>query len=65
MMFPMRNEKKHIILDAYEEGAIIKALNEMRTREISEGNYTDVEDELLLKIINAPTRKARIRDEAR
>ena len=61
----MRDDKKYVGLDAYEEGAVIKALNEMRTKELAEGRPTDVENELILKIIRAPARKVRIRDEAR
>jgi hypothetical protein len=61
----MKDEKKYIGLDVYEEGAVIKALNEMRTKELAEGKSTDVENELILKIIHAPIRKARVRDEAR
>jgi hypothetical protein len=61
----MRDEKVILELDRYEEGAIIKALNDMRTNRLAEGKPTDVENELLLKIIRAPAKKARIRDEAR
>jgi hypothetical protein len=61
----MRDEKVVLELDRYEEGAIIKALNDMRNREIAEQKSTDVADELLLKIIRAPTRKVRLRDAAR
>ena len=64
-MLCARGEKKYIGLDVYEEGAVIKALNDMRTRELAEGKPTDVENELILKIIHAPSRKARMRDEAR
>ena len=64
-MLPGKEEKKYIGIDMYEEGAVIKALNEMRTKQLSEGRPTDVENELILKIIHAPTRKARIRNEAR
>jgi len=64
-MFPAREEHKVIGLDVYEEGAVIKALNEMRTKELAEGKHPDIENELILKIIHAPTRKARWRDEAR
>jgi hypothetical protein len=56
----MTDEKKYIGLDAYEEGAVIRALNEMRTKELADGKPTDVETELILKIIHAPTRKAGI-----
>ena len=64
-MLSVKDEKKYIGLDVYEEGAVIKALNDMRTKELAEGKPTDVENELILKIIHAPTRKARSRNEAR
>ena len=64
-MLPIKEEKKYIGLDVYEEGAVIKALNDMRTKQLAEGKPTDVENELILKIIHAPTRKARLRHEAR
>jgi hypothetical protein len=64
-MLPVKEEKKYIGLDVYEEGAVIKALNDMRTKELAEGKPTDVENELILKIIHTPARKARLRDEAR
>ena len=64
-MFDGKEEKKYVGLDVYEEGAVIKALNDMRTRQLAEGKSTDVENRLILKIIHAPTRKARVRDEAR
>ena len=58
-MFDGKEEKKYVELDVYEEGAVIKALNDMRTRQLAEGKSTDVENRLILKIIHAPTRKAR------
>jgi len=64
-VFPVREEKKSIDLDVYEEGAVIKALNDMRTKQLAEGKPTDVENELILKIIHTPPRKARLRNEAR
>jgi hypothetical protein len=64
-MFPTKDEKKYVGFDVYEEGAVIKALNDMRTRQLAEGKPTDVENELILKIIRTPARKARVRDEAR
>jgi hypothetical protein len=64
-MFPVKDEKKYIGLDVYEEGAVIQALNDMRTKQLAEGKPTDVENELILKIIHTPARKARVRDEAR
>ena len=64
-MFSAKDEKKYVGLDVYEEGVVIQALNDMRTKQLAEGRATDVENELILKIIRTPARKARIRNEAR
>jgi hypothetical protein len=61
----MRDDRRVVGLDAYEEGAVIKALNDMRNREIEEKLPTDFTDEVILKILHAPVKKVRIRDEAR
>ena len=64
-MYALWEEKKHLTLDVYEEGTVIKALNDMRTKLLSEGKTTEFENRLLLKIINTPVRKEKTRDEAR
>jgi hypothetical protein len=61
----MKEEKVVVELDHYEEGAVISALNELRNKEIAENEPTDFVDELMLKIMHAPQRKVRTRDEAR
>jgi len=61
----MREEKRVLELDKTEEGVIITALNEMRNDRIEEQKSTDIVDELLLKIFEAPSRKVRMRDDAR
>jgi len=61
----MKEEQKLIPFDSYEEGAVIKALNDLRNKEIEEKHSTDFVDDLLLKILRAPSRKMRVRDEAR
>jgi len=61
----MKEEQRIIALDPYEEGAVITALNELRNKELAEKEPTDFVDELLLKILHAPQRKVRVRDEAR
>jgi len=60
-----RDAIKHVAINVYEEGAIINALNEMRTKQLAAGKPTDLENELILKIIHTPSRKVRVRDEAR
>jgi hypothetical protein len=47
-------------LNEAEEQIIFHALNRLRTDLISEGRYTDVADELIMKIANSPIKKIRI-----
>ena len=60
-----KEEKRVLELDRYEHGVVINALNEMRNGLIGEDRPTDIVDEILLKTIDAPTKKVRSRDEAR
>ena len=39
----------------------IRALNELRNRLIAEGNYHDVVDEAMMKIVKAPIRKSKVK----
>jgi len=54
-----KGEKRILELDRYEHGVVINALNEMRNDLIEEKRPTDIVDEVLLKAIDAPTRKVR------
>lgn len=56
----MREKKYYIALDGYERGIIVNALNEMRNNLLQQGRYTDAVDEVLLKIINAKTKKFKV-----
>ena len=60
-----KEEKRILALDSYEHGVVINALNDMRNDLIGEDRPTDIVDEILLKTIDAPTKKVRSRDEAR
>ena len=60
-----KEEKRVLTLDRYEHGVVVSALNEMRNDLIEEDRPTDIVDEVLLKTIDAPTKKVRSRDEAR
>lgn len=62
----MGKEEKHLLaLDKYEHGVVINALNEMRNDLLEEKRSTDIVDEVLLKAIDAPTKKVRCRDAER
>lgn len=60
-----RTEKRVLTLDRYEHGVVINALNEMRNDLLEEERPTDILDEVLLKVIDALTKKEKRRDEAR
>lgn len=55
----MKEEVKTVTLDPYEEGAVITALNDMRSKGLSEQKCTDFVDDLMLKILNTPQKRAR------
>lgn len=61
-----KQEKRVLTLDSYEHGVVVNALNEMRNDLLEEERPTDIVDEVLLKVIDAPAKKVRCRnDEAR
>ena len=43
------NTKYHVYLNYEERRLVIKSLNDLRNRLISEGKYTDLIDEVLIK----------------
>lgn len=57
-----KTEKRVLTLDRYEHGVVINALNEMRNDLLEEERPTDIVDEVLLKAIDAPTKKVRCRN---
>lgn len=60
-----KEEKRVLTLDKYEHGVVVNALNEMRNDLLEEQRSTDIVDEVLLKAIDAPTKKVKCRDETR
>lgn len=60
-----KQDKRILTLDRYEHGVVVNALNEMRNDLLEEERPTDIVDEVLLKAIDAPTKKEKRRDEAR
>ncbi|KGJ51094.1 hypothetical protein CIAN88_22460 [[Clostridium] innocuum] len=60
-----KEEKRVLTLDRYEHGVVVNALNELRNDLLEEQRSTDIVDEVLLKAIDAPTKKVKCRNEAR
>ena len=55
-----KTEKRVLTLNRYEHGVVVNALNEMRNDLLEEERSTDIVDEVLLKVIDAPAKKVRI-----
>ena len=58
-----KQEKRVLTLDRYEHGVVVNALNEMRNDRLEEERPTDIVDEVLLKVIDAPAKKVRCRSD--
>ena len=58
----MRNPKYHIYLTPDERRTIINSLIDLRNDLISRGNYTDIIDELLIKLTKAKVKNIKIKE---
>ena len=55
-------DKFHIYLTAEERRVVINSLIELRNDLISRGKYTDIIDELLIKLTKAKVKKIKIKE---
>lgn len=55
-----KQPKRHIVLDDYEWQVLVKGINEYRRQVIDEDGCVEVMNELLIKIIDAPTKKIKV-----
>lgn len=56
----MRDKTHHIYLDSHERKLLIHSIAELKNQIIQQGRYTDCIDELIFKVINAPTKRMKI-----
>lgn len=56
----MREEKSYMVMDHYEQGIMINALNDLRNKLKAEERPTDAVDELILKTANPKRKKLRV-----
>ena len=54
--------KYHIYLTNEERQEIVHALNDKRNTLIHTGHYTDVIDEILIKVMSAKIKKVRVKE---
>ena len=58
----MRNPKYHIYLMPDERRTVINSLIDLRNNLISQGRYTDIIDELLIKFTKAIVKKIKVKE---
>ena len=58
----MRNLKYHIYLTPGERRTVINSLIDLRNDLISQGKYTDIIDELLIKLTKAKVKKFKVKE---
>jgi hypothetical protein len=56
----IKQPKRHIVLDDFEWRALVKGIIEYRKQVIDEDGCVEVINELLMKIIDAPTKKIKV-----
>ena len=56
----VKQKKRHIVLDDFEWRALVKGINEYRKQVIDEDGCVEVVNELLVKILDAPTKRIKI-----
>lgn len=57
----MGNPKYYIAIDEYERRIIIGSLNNLRNKLIADGRYTDAVNDVLIKVVNAPIKKFKVK----
>lgn len=58
----MRNPKYHLYLTQDERRTVINSLIELRNDLISQGRYTDIIDELLVKLTKAKVKRIKVKE---
>ena len=58
----MRNPKYHIYLRPDERRTVINSLIDLRNNLISQGKYTDIIDELLIKLTKAKVKIIKVKE---
>lgn len=57
----MKRKDYHIYLDEQEYSQVIQSLVTLKNNLIAQGRYTDAVDDVLIKVVNAPIKKFKIK----
>ena len=58
----MREKKYYLVLDTFERRLLLNNLNDFRNKLILKGKYTDLLDEVIIKVANAKTKRIKIKE---
>lgn len=58
----MREKKYHLMLDDFERRVLLNNLNDVRNKLIAEGKYTDLLDEVIIKVANAKLKRIKVKE---
>lgn len=58
----MREKKYYIVLDNFERRMLLNNLNDFRNKLITESKYTDLLDEVIIKVANAKLKRVKIKE---
>ena len=58
----MRSPKYHLYLSPDERRTVVNSLIDLRNDLISQGRYTDIIDELLVKLTKAKVKKIKVKE---
>lgn len=57
----MREQKFHLYMDSDERRLLLNSLLELKNRLIQQGRYTDCVDELIIRLVDAPIKKVKVK----
>ena len=57
----MRSQKFYMALNAKEQRIVINSLNKLQHKSLADGRYTDAVDDVLIRIVNAPIKKFKLK----
>ncbi len=59
----MREKKYYLVLDDFERRLLLYNLNNYRNKLIANGKYSDLLDEVIIKVANAKLKRIRIEED--
>lgn len=59
----MREKKYYLVLDDFERRMLLNNINDFRNKLIAEEQYTDLLDEVIVKLANAKLKRVKVKED--